>query len=184
MQKISKNDKLNIIVLIAAMTSVICVIAPISIITPFSIVPISLSTFAIILSVYILGLFPGLASVVLYIILGFCGLPVFSGFTGGAQKVLGPTGGYIIGYIFLAIISGLFIDKFDDMRIRFFGIVLGMVILYIFGTVWLAFNLNYSFKDALFVGVIPFTIGDLIKIILAMYIGEKCKVSLNKSNFL
>ena len=92
--------RINRIVSIALMTAVICVISPFAIAIPVSPVPISLATFAIYLTVIILGWEDGTISVLVYVLLGFAGAPVFTGFTGGAGKVLGPTGGYIIGYIF------------------------------------------------------------------------------------
>ena len=92
------------------MAAVISIIAPISIVIPLSPVPISLGTFIILLNVFVLGGKYGTISTLIYILLGFIGLPVFTGWTGGVSKVLGPTGGYIIGYI-LAFICHRFICR-------------------------------------------------------------------------
>ena len=67
----------------------------------------------------------GTVSVIIYILLGLAGVPVFSGFTGGAAKLVGPTGGYIIGFIFIAVIGGVFVDKFKG---KFFFSLLGMAL--------------------------------------------------------
>ena len=174
------NFQLKRIIKISVCTSVICVIAPLSIVTPFSIVPISLSTLIIYTVLIILGGLDGTVSVVLYILLGMCGLPVFSGYSGGIAKVLGPTGGYIIGYIFMSFISGIFIDKNTHMIKIIFGMIFGTIILYVFGTFWLMFQTKLTFVEALFAGVIPFILGDIIKIILAYFIGIKLKKVLNK----
>ena len=96
----------------ALMTAVTCILAPLSI--PIGPVPISLTNFAIYLSLYLLDWKKGTISYILYLLLGLVGLPVFSGFTGGIGKLAGPTGGYIIGFIPMAIIAGIVIDKFQS----------------------------------------------------------------------
>ena len=178
-KKISIKD----IIIIALMAAVICVLSPFSITIPISPVPISLATLAIYLTMMILGGTKGTISVIIYVFLGFIGAPVFTGFSGGVGKVLGPTGGYIIGYIFLAIISGMFIDNFRSKWMQFLGMVVGTIVLYIFGTLWLAFETSMTFKEALFAGVIPFIPGDVVKMIIALYAGTKIKNVLNKGNF-
>lgn len=92
-------------VLIGVMCAVTCVLGPISIPLPFSLVPISLTNFVICISAYVLGTKKGTLSCILYLLIGLAGLPVFSGFSGGAAKMLGPTGGYLIGFIFQAVIA-------------------------------------------------------------------------------
>ena len=82
------------------------------------------------------------------------------------------TGGYLIGFIFLALIAGLFVDKFPKSRIlAVVGMLIGMAITYIFGTEWLAIQLKMSFVAALSVGVIPYLAGDAVKIIIAIIVG-------------
>ena len=110
----------------ALMTAVTCILAPLSI--PIGPVPISLTNFAIYLSLYLLDWKKGTVSYILYLLLGLVGLPVFSGFTGGIGKLAGPTGGYIIGFIPMAIIAGIVIDKFSQRWIQILGIIVGTVI--------------------------------------------------------
>lgn len=170
------------IVSIALMTAVICVISPFAIAIPVSPVPVSLATFAIYLTVIILGLKDGTISVMVYVLLGFAGAPVFTGFTGGAGKVLGPTGGYIIGYIFLALIEGVFVEG-AHAKI-FLGMVLGTIVLYVFGTLWLAKQAGLTLVSAFSAGVLPFAIGDIAKMIIALFAGTKIRNALIKSNLL
>ena len=92
-------------VLIALMTAVTCVLGPLSIPLPFSPVPISLTNFAIFLAIFVLGMKSGTISFIIYLLLGAIGVPVFSSFRGGLQVLAGPTGGYLIGFIFLALIK-------------------------------------------------------------------------------
>ena len=92
-------------VLIALMTAVTCVLGPLSIPLPFSPVPISLTNFAIFLAIFVLGMKNGTISFIIYLLLGAIGVPVFSSFRGGLQVLAGPTGGYLIGFIFLAPVS-------------------------------------------------------------------------------
>lgn len=176
------NKKIKCIVIIALMTAILCVISPFSIVLPVSVVPVSLATFGIYLIVYVMGLKIGLASVILYVLLGFVGLPVFTGFSGGVVKVLGPTGGYIIGYIFLALIEGIFVDRFSEMWIKVLGMVLGTIVLYLFGTLWLSYQSNMTFLEAICVGVLPFILGDVFKIIIAVLLGGKISNSISYVN--
>ena len=97
--------------LIGLMAAITCIMGPFSIPLPFNLVPISLTNLVIYFTMYILGMKKGTISYCIYLLIGLVGLPVFSAFTGGPGKLLGPTGGYLIGFIFLALISGFFIDK-------------------------------------------------------------------------
>ena len=96
--------KIQELVLAALMTAVLAILSPISI--PIGPVPISLGTFAVCLSVTILGKNLGTVSYLTYLLLGLAGLPVFSNYEGGLAKLLGPTGGYLIGMLFLSLLGG------------------------------------------------------------------------------
>jgi len=161
-------------VLIALMTAVTCVLGPLSIPLPFSPVPISLTNFAIFLAIFILGMKNGTISFIIYLLLGAVGVPVFSSFRGGFQVLAGPTGGYLIGFIFLALIMGFALDHFDRKLVpTIIGMIIGMAVCYAFGTVWLAKLLSLSFKEGLMMGVIPYLPGDAAKIIIAAIVGPK-----------
>lgn len=178
--KIIMNEKtvsgieIKTIALVGLMTALICVLGPLSIPLPFSPVPISLTNLAIYFTIYVIGMKRGTLSYLIYLLIGLVGLPVFSAFTGGPGKLLGPTGGYLIGFIFMALICGFFIDKWPTkLYLHFIGMVLGTAVCYLFGTVWLAYQAGMSFYAALAAGVIPFLPGDLAKIIIAMLLGPQ-----------
>lgn len=89
------HEKIVEIVKIALMAAIISVLGPLSVPLPFTPVPVSFTIMAVYLTSYLLGSKTGTLSVIIYILVGLAGLPVFSGFTGGAAKLVGPTGGYI-----------------------------------------------------------------------------------------
>lgn len=158
--------------LIGVMTAVTCILGPIAIPLPISPVPISFTNLAIYLTVYVLGMKAGTISYLVYLLVGFAGLPVFSGFTGGVGKLAGPTGGYLAGFIFMAVIAGWTIDHFHGKYlIHVLGMAIGTMVCYVFGTVWLAWQLGISFTAGLGVGVLPYLPGDAAKIILAVLVG-------------
>lgn len=169
--------------IIGVMTAVTCILAPFSI--PIGPVPISLTNLVIYFSLYILGTKDGTISYLVYLLIGIIGLPVFSGFTSGPEKLLGPTGGYLIGFIPMAVIAGIFIKKsisISNLWIgRIFGVlgmILGTIVAYILGTAWLAYQADMDFQAALWAGVIPFIPGDLIKMILAVLAGPQIRKQL------
>lgn len=173
-EKTASGIQTKTISLVGLMTALICVLGPLSIPLPFSPVPISLTNLAIYFTIYVIGMKRGTLSYLIYLLIGFVGIPVFSSFTGGAGKLLGPTGGYLIGFIFMALICGFFVDKWTTkLYLHFIGMVLGTAVCYLFGTVWLAYQAGMSFQAALAAGVIPFLPGDLAKIIIAMLLGPQ-----------
>ena len=97
----------------------------------------------------------------------------FSGFAGGFGKIAGPTGGYLLGYLFMALIAGWFIHRFyDSVVVQFLGMLLGLAVLYAFGTAWLSISAGMSFQAALAAGVIPFVAFDIVKIIISIILGR------------
>ncbi len=178
--EISKKISTKQLTLIGVMTAVTCILGPLSI--PIGLVPISLTNLAIYFAIYALGCKKGTLSYIVYLFIGLIGLPVFSGFSGGFGKLFGPTGGYLIGFIFMAFISGIFIDKFSNkLYMGFLGMILGTIITYMFGTAWLSYEAGITFNAALGAGVIPFIPGDLIKIVIATIIGPQLRKQLIKS---
>ncbi len=175
-----KQSKFTVrsMVFTAIMAAVICVAAPYSVPLP-GLVPISLATFAVYLAGALLGGKRGTLAVVVYILLGAVGLPVFSGFAGGFAKLLGVTGGYIIGYVPCALITGIFADKFRKAWAMPVGMALGTAVLYAFGTVWYMVETGSALGAALMGCVQPFLIGDAIKIVLASALAYPLKSRLN-----
>ena len=155
----------------ALMAAILCIIGPLSL--PIGPVPISLATLGVLLAAYVIGPLKGAAACLIYLIIGTIGIPVFSGFQGGLAKLAGPTGGYLIGYLPLVLIAGCFIHYFHDkIWMQVIGMCLGTAVLYIIGTFWLAHVAGLTFNEALAAGVLPFIVGDIIKIIAAIALGR------------
>ena len=169
----------------ALMTAVLCILGPWALTIPVSPVPITLCSMGIYFVLYILGMKLGTISVLLYVLLGAAGVPVFTNFSGGIGKLLGPTGGYIIGYLFLAMICGFFLWRFPDkLPWHLLGFVLGTAVLYLFGTLWLKLQLSLTFPAALMAGVIPYIPGDIAKLLIALLIAIPLKKRLKKARLL
>lgn len=165
--------------LIAVMTALTCVLAPLSI--PIGPVPISLTNLAIYFGLYILGMKLETISYIVYLLIGFVGVPVFSGFTGGAGKLLGPTGGYLIGFVPMAIVAGFLIDKFDGKPVySVIGMIIGTAICYALGTAWFTVQADYEVMPALALCVFPFLPGDAAKIAIAAFFGPQIKKALRR----
>jgi len=180
-----KNQKTAALTLIGLMTAVTCILGPLTIAIPISPVPISFTNLAIFFSVIILGWKKGTISFLVYLLIGFAGIPVFSYFTAGPAKLLGPTGGYLIGFIFLAVIAGFFVDRFPGkLHMYVLGMVLGMLVTYILGSGWLAYQAGMSFRAALLAGVIPYIPGDIVKIIIAVILGTTVKKQVIRAGYL
>ena len=166
----------------ALMAAVLCIIGPLAI--PIGPVPLSLALVGVFLSAYILGYKKGTLAVAIYILIGTVGLPVFSGFAGGPAKLLGPTGGYIAGYILTALISGLFAERFESWYLHILGMVLGLFLCYALGTAWFMFSMKVTLAEALATCVLPFVLFDLIKIALALLLGASVKKALSSANLI
>lgn len=178
-----KKGRIYTIALIAVMAAVMCILGPLSL--PIGVVPITLTNLVIYMTIVILGCKKATISTLVYLLIGTVGLPVFSGFSGGIGKLLGPTGGYLIGYVFLALIAGFFVDRFPGkLWIQGTGMVLGTAILYLFGTAWLAYQAGMSFQAALAAGVIPFILGDVIKIVIGLLLGTLIRKQLVKAHLI
>lgn len=162
----------------ALMAAVICILAPLSIqIGP---IPISFTNLALYFAVYVIGTKRATYSYTIYYLLGLVGLPVFSGFTGGIGKAVGPTGGCLIGFFFMTIISGIFVSKFKDNKImQMIGMIIGTIVVYTLAVLWFCFVMKTSLLEGLMACVAPFIVIDLIKMVLAMYVGTAIRKRLN-----
>lgn len=175
----------NRLAITGLMTSITCVFGPICIAVPFSPVPFSLGLFGILLTTCLLGAKLGTLSCCLYLLLGLVGLPVFSGFTSGVGVLLGPTGGYLLGYLFVSAFSGLFTGtKKGSLLLHTPGILCGLFCCYILGSLWLAQNTGIALTQALLVGVAPYIIFDIIKIALALWLVRILRKRLIKAGLL
>lgn len=177
----SRKSKIHTLTKTAIVTAVICVLAPLAL--PIGPVPISLATLAIYFALYLLDWKLSALSVVVYVLIGMVGLPVFSGFTGGMGKLMGPTGGYIVGYIPMALLSGWIICRYQNRWIQFAGLVGGTALLYVLGTAWFCIATGNPVGAALGMCVVPFIPGDLIKIAAAMLLGPQIQKRLQKAGY-
>lgn len=161
-------------ILIAMFASLTAVLSQISIPLPFTPVPINLAMFSVFVAGGLLGGIKGAISQIIYVLLGVIGVPVFSQFTGGIGKIIGPTGGYIIGYIISAFIIGCFIKKFKRNIIGI-GLIMfvGLLGCYAVGTAWFMFVTKTSFFSSLTYCVLPFVLGDILKIVLSAILVER-----------
>ena len=146
---------------------------------PIGPVPVSLATLGVMLCGLLLGWKYGALAVGAYILLGAVGVPVFAGFQGGAGRLLGPTGGYIVGYLFYALLSGLNIPRLQE---RFWGrcvlLLLGTAVCYGLGTAWFMHMSGRTFAESLSLCVIPFLPGDAAKIALASLLTPRLRKAL------
>lgn len=176
------------ICLMALLAALLCILAPLAV--PVGPIPITLATMVIYFTVYVIGPWMGTGSVLIYILLGAVGLPVFSGGAGGFGKIAGPTGGYIIGYIFMALIGGAIIKATKyNVWIALAAWVVGTAVLYAFGTAWylILTSVNGNPKTlgvALSYCVIPFLPGDAIKIVAGTFLGKAVRTALIKAHLI
>jgi biotin transport system substrate-specific component len=132
-------------------------------------VPITGQTLAVLVVGGALGATRGALSMALYALLGIVGLPVFSAGASGAAVLGGPTGGYIVGFIFAAALTGWLAERKWDRKILR-GVVAfaaGTGVTFAFGLPWLAFALQLNLQQTLEAGLYPFLIGGVVKALLA-----------------
>ncbi len=148
---------------------------------PIGQVPITLQTFSVFLAVGLLGGKWGTVATLVYIILGAVGVPVFAGFTGGFGTIMGTTGGYIVGFIFSALVMWLIEKLFGrKLVVTIISMVVGLLVCYAIGTVW--FMVVYA-RNTGAVGlgtvlgwcVVPFILPDAIKIALAAILSNRLR---------
>ena len=175
MQK--KKFSLTQLIFMALMAAVMCIAGPLAV--PIGPVPITLTNLVIYIAVGVLGTAQGTISYCLYLLLGMVGLPVFSGYAGGLGKLAGPTGGYLIGFIAMALIGGIVMEVSHRKLIpTLIGWFIGTAVDYLFGTLWFMFVTKMNLSASLMMCVVPFIPGDLIKIVLAYCLSKKIKAKL------
>ena len=161
--------KVKDMTLTAVMAALICIAGPLTIAA--GPVPLSLATFAVMLAGAVLGKKRGTAAVGLYLLIGIIGIPVFSGFSGGFQKLAGVTGGYLVGYLPCAFLSGLGAERAEEeSRIWILPakMAAGTAVLYTIGTAWFMIQSGNALGTALSLCVVPFLPGDAVKIAAAV----------------
>ena len=136
---------------------------------PFTPVPITGQTFAVLLAGGVLGLRAGASSQALYVALGAVGLPVYAERSGGWDVFTGPTFGYLIGFILAAAVVGFFAERKQDRNLAtsWPAFLTGSLVIYACGVSWLMISLGMTLEEAVVAGVVPFLVGDLLKALLA-----------------
>lgn len=167
----------------ALMAALMCILGPMSI--PIGVVPVSFTNLVIYLAVYLLGTKGATVSYLVYMLLGAVGLPVFSGYEGGVGKLAGPTGGYLVGFILMAVICGLAMELSNcNVVVTVIGMIVATAVAYLFGTIWFVIQMDCTVSYALTICVWPFIPFDLIKIVIATVFGKALRVALGKSGLL
>ena len=168
------NAKTKNIIYCAMFATITAILAQISIPLPGG-VPLTLQTFAVSLAGIILGSKRGFISILVYVLMGCFGIPVFAGFTGGVGIVAGVTGWFIISFPIMAFIIGLVCERTDNKIFIFLGMVLGSIVNYAIGAVQFAIVANSTLYNAFLVSVLPFILVGLIKALLATIVGSIIK---------
>lgn len=183
MRKNSKRNTTKELAYIGLFVAVMTVCSWINIPTA---VPFTMQTFGVFIIVTILGLSNGLMALMAYILLGAVGVPVFSNFGSGLGVILGPTGGYILGFLLIVLVAGSIIKKCGrSVYVMVVAMSAGMGMCYMFGTFWFVMyyansGSSMSLKAALISCVIPFVIPDMAKMALAIFIDRKVGKHLRK----
>ena len=190
METVSRSHaRLKSMVFVALMAAFLCIFSPISI--PLPLVPITLQTFGVFLVSALLGWKRGTVAVLIYLLLGLIGLPVFSGWTGGFSSFATPSSGYIIGFLFTALLTGFLIDRFSRQFWMYpVAMAAGLAVCYLFGTIWFLVYMNvwmstpYSFWEAVLICVLPFLVGDAVKIAAATALSYPLRKQLARNGVL
>jgi biotin transport system substrate-specific component len=176
-----KPNTLQSMMKIALVASLISALGYVSIPLPISPVPITGQTLAILLAGFLLTPPQAGGAVGLWLAMGTIGLPVFSGGRAGFGTLIGPSGGYFIGFLVCALFIAYFKGKkFNLIRYSLVGLVGSFLIIYSFGVAGLMVIAQLSFDKALAGGVLPFLIGDFLKLIIAISLTAQLKRSAPK----
>jgi biotin transport system substrate-specific component len=170
-KKSTYNFKVIDLVITAMFAAVICVLSPFAI--PTQPIPFTLSLFTIFLTGAVLAPRYAFLATLTYLLIGLCGIPVFSNFGSGPEKFVGPTGGYLMAYPLMAFLTAIFYKyiKVNKALALAIGMLVSLFLCYLLGTLWFTIVTDNSFYSALFLCVIPYIPFDLLKIALAISVG-------------
>ena len=155
----------------ALMVAMNCASAYIIIPLPFSLSPLALQTLIVNLTGYVLNAKQAFMTMLVYLLVGLAGVPVFTGGSAGPGKLFGPTGGYIIGFLFTAVFLAYFRgEKYSFKRYALLGCVIGIPLIYVFGVVQLKLITGMGWDKAIMTGALPFIPLDIVKCLAAAVI--------------
>jgi biotin transport system substrate-specific component len=166
---VPRSDLLTDAILVLAGTGLVAGAAQISIALPFTPVPITGQTFAVVLVGASLGAIRGTASLMLYLWLGVAGAPIYADQGHGWAVITGASGGYIVGFVLAAAVTGWLAERNWDKKLSsaIAAMLTGNVIIYLVGLPWLAVVLETNLEKTLEFGLYPFVPGDIFKLYLA-----------------
>lgn len=165
---VNKTAEMTKMALVLAMN---CVSAYIIIPLPFSLSPLALQTMIVNLTGYVLNAKQAFMTMLVYLLVGLAGVPVFTGGSAGPGKLFGPTGGYIIGFLFTAVFLAYFRgEKYNFKRYALLGCVIGIPLIYVFGVVQLKLITGMGWDKAIMTGALPFIPLDIVKCLAAAVI--------------
>lgn len=159
-----KRMQLRYNVATALMAAALCVAAPMAV--PLGPVPITLATLAVYLTAGLLGPWRSAAAVGLYLAIGGVGVPVFAGFSGGLQHLLGPTGGFLFGYLLCALLAGALCRRCPPVLVPLW-LIGGAAVLYAVGCIWYGWQTDTPTRTAVAVCALPNLPGEMVKIAVA-----------------
>ena len=168
------NLSIKELTLVGMCAALMAIFSQLSIPLPFTSVPVTLQVFGIVVLAVIVGAKIGTLSLIIFVIIGAIGLPVFANFSGGFGVIVGPTGGYIIGFIIMAFLIGYASSK-QNKILLFIASYIAATIDLLLGTIYLKIVTGMSMQGALIAGLYPFIIKDFIIIAIAVLIGLKVK---------
>ncbi len=163
----------------AMLTALLCIAGPVTL--PLGPVPLSLTTAVLMLMALLLGGTRATLCGAVYLLMGIVGLPVFSGFTGGAGALIGPTGGFLLGYPLLTALCGFLCTRWTGRIPQLCAFLAGTALLYLTGTAWYCWQTGTDVSAALAVCVLPFLPGDAAKIAAVLTGGHAIKRRLKKA---
>ena len=168
----SRNKTLEMTRL-ALLIAMNCVSAYLIIPLPFSMSPLALQTLVVNLVAFLLTPKQAFITMFAYILIGFIGVPVFTGGTAGPAKLFGPTGGYIWGFLIAVVLIAYLKGKvYNFRRFAVVGICIGIPVIYLFGAIWLKFLTDMNWEAVFLTGVLPFIPLDIVKCLVAVIIAR------------
>lgn len=178
----TKKVSTKTLVMAGMFTAVLAVLSQISIPMPSG-VPVTLQTFGVALCACVLGWKFGTASVLIYLLLGAVGVPVFAGFHGGVGAIVGSTGGFLIGFLPMALLTGLCKPAKNKIGTAAASAA-GLAVCHLLGILQFMFLMKMGFVEAALLVSVPYLVKDIVSVVLAFMIGTAVKKALNAADIL
>lgn len=168
------------LIICSLFASITAILSQVSIPLPFTTVPLTMQLFAVALCGFLLGPKMGFVSQMVYVLIGVIGIPVFAQMNGGIGAIVGPTGGFILSFPIVAAIMGYFSSEYKSKPIAYIGLLIGLVVSYIIGTIQFSLIMKVSLAESIILCVVPFIIVDLLKLSLVVIVGTVISTKVNR----